>query len=156
VNPGAFTVDRLPVRVLPDGDTLARAAADDAAATVRDAIARRGVANVMFASGKSQLGLLAALAAAPALDWQRVVGFHLDEYAGLGGRHRASLRRYMRELVAGPLGIGAFHYLDEAAADFDDPLDVKVASLDGASRRQQVGEGLYLDRESASLLGRAA
>jgi glucosamine-6-phosphate deaminase len=182
VTPGAFTVDQLPVRVLPDGDTLARAAADDAAATVRDAIARRGVANVMFASGKSQLGLLAALAAAPALDWQRVVGFHMDEYAGLAGRHRASLRRYMRELVAGPLGIGAFHYLDGAAADvddearryaallrehqldlcclgigenghlafndppvadFDDPLDVKVASLDDASRRQQVGEGHF-------------
>jgi hypothetical protein len=53
---------------------------------------------------------------------------------------------------------GAFtvDWLPVPVADFDDPLDVKVASLDDASRRQQVGEGLYLDRESASLLGRAA
>jgi hypothetical protein len=36
-----------------------------------------------------------------------------------------------------------------------DRLPVRVLP-DGASRRQQVGEGLYLDRESASLLGRAA
>jgi hypothetical protein len=61
-------------------------------------------------------------------------------------------------LLAVSVTPGAFtvDQLPVPVADFDDPLDVKVASLDGASRRQQVGEGLYLDRESASLLGRAA
>jgi glucosamine-6-phosphate deaminase len=44
------------------------------------------------------------------------------------------------------LGIGENGHLafnDPPVADFDDPLDVKVVTLDGACRRQQVGEGHF-------------
>lgn len=175
------TVDTLQVRVFADTDALARASAADAAGALRAVIGARGTANAMFASGNSQLRFLYALAQMDGVDWARVVGFHMDEYVGIGSDHPASFRRYMREQVAGPLGIGDFHYLDgtsdpveEAAryatllrqfpidvcflgigenghlafndppvAEFDDPLDVKVVTLDDACRHQQVGEGHF-------------
>jgi len=46
------------------------------------------------------------------------------------------------------LGIGENGHLafnDPPFADFDDPLDVKEITLDDASRRQQVGEGHFIE-----------
>ena len=184
MTPGAVqerTVDALQVRVFRDADALARTAAADAAATLRAAIGARGSANAMFASGNSQLRFLHALAHVEGVDWAQVVGFHMDEYVGVGNDHPASFHRYMQEQVARPLRVGDFHYLDgttdpveEAAqyaallrqfpidvcclgigenghlafndppvAEFDDPLDVKVVTLDDSCRRQQVGEGHF-------------
>ena len=60
VMPPDTVVDALHVRVLPDGRALGAAAAAHAAAVLRDAIAARGVAHVMFASGNSQLAFLDA------------------------------------------------------------------------------------------------
>ena len=62
----------------------------------------------MFASGNSQLEFLAHLVRLD-VDWPRVVGFHMDEYWGIGGDHPASFRRYMRERIVTPTGIGDFH-----------------------------------------------
>ena len=40
---------------------------------------------------------------------------------------------------------GHLAFNDPGVADFDDPLDVKVVTLDEACRRQQVGEGHFPD-----------
>jgi glucosamine-6-phosphate deaminase len=61
--------------------------------------------------------------------------------------------RYAELLGAGPmdlccLGIGENGHLafnDPGVADFDDPSDVKVVTLDAACRRQQVEEGHFPD-----------
>jgi glucosamine-6-phosphate deaminase len=116
VGAAELTVDRLRVRVLADPGAVARVAAAHAAMAVRDALDARGAAHVMFASGNSQLRFLAALAVEPDVDWSRVLGFHMDEYVGLSDDHPAGVRRYMRQRVAGPLGIGTLHALDGTAA----------------------------------------
>jgi glucosamine-6-phosphate deaminase len=49
------------------------------------------------------------------------------------------------------LGVGENGHLafnDPGVADFDDPLDVKVVTLDEACRRQQVGEGHFPDLDA--------
>jgi len=49
------------------------------------------------------------------------------------------------------VGIGENGHLafnDPGVADFDDPLDVKVVTLDDACRRQQVGEGHFPDLDA--------
>jgi glucosamine-6-phosphate deaminase len=100
-----------------DAAAVARDAADLAATVVTDAIATRGRANVMFASGVSQLAFLRELAARPGVEWSAVTGFHMDEYVGVGGDEPTSFARYLRERVAAPLGLGAAHVLDGAAMD---------------------------------------
>jgi glucosamine-6-phosphate deaminase len=112
-------VSELTVRVYEDVDALAADAARDATAFVRAAIAQRGHANLMLATGTSQLAFLARLVEEGGVDWSRVTGFHMDEYVGLPATHPASFQRYMRERVAARLPFGAFHYVDGSAADPD-------------------------------------
>lgn len=86
------------VRVHPDKGSLGAAAAAEGTAEIRRALATRGMANVILATGASQFEMLDALVAAD-IDWSRVTVFHLDEYVGLPVSHGASFRRYLRERV---------------------------------------------------------
>jgi len=110
-----FRAGELDVRVYDDLPTLARAAANDAASAVAAAIDERGDANVMLATGNSQLAFLAELVTHTEVDWSAVTAFHMDEYAGIASGHSASFQRYMRERVADRLPLHAFHYLDGTA-----------------------------------------
>lgn len=106
-------VGELQVRVHPDLAALARAAADGAAARIREAISDRGVANVMFATGNSQLAFVDALvASSPGIAWSRVVVFHMDEYVGVGRDHPASFQRWISERISDRIHPLAAHYLD--------------------------------------------
>ncbi|MHC8509061.1 MAG: 6-phosphogluconolactonase [Rhodospirillales bacterium] len=74
---------RMTVSSCADRAGMAAAAAADAAAVIREALAAKGNARVVLAAGVSQTEILAALAAAPDIDWGRVTAFHMDEYIGL-------------------------------------------------------------------------
>jgi glucosamine-6-phosphate deaminase len=106
-----FTVEQLSVRVFDDVLELARAAAVDAADVLRRAIDERGEANVMLATGNSQLVFLAELVTHTDVEWRRVTAFHMDEYVGLPPTHPAGFQRYMRERVAAHVPFKTFHYL---------------------------------------------
>ncbi len=97
---------------------MGAAAADDAAARVRGAIRDRGAAHVILATGASQFEFLAALAAAPGVDWPQVTMFHLDEYLGMDATHPASFVKYLRErFVQKVPGLKASHFLDGTNPD---------------------------------------
>ena len=69
---------------------------------------------MIVATGASQFEMLDELVRQPDIDWNRVTGFHLDEYVGLSISHPASFRRYLWERFVSqlPLPLRAFHYLD--------------------------------------------
>jgi glucosamine-6-phosphate deaminase len=117
--PHEMVVDALCVRVFPDSRTLGVAAAADASTYLRDAIAARGVAHAMFATGNSQFEFLDALVLDDTIDWPRVIGFHMDEYVGIGANHPASFRRYLRERLVERVPVAAFHFLEGDAVDVD-------------------------------------
>ena len=91
---------------------MSEAAAQHAAASLREAIERTGRARVVAATGASQLDFLSALTATPGIAWPRVELFHLDEYIGLPAGHPASFRRYLREHLIDKTGIPTVHFLD--------------------------------------------
>jgi glucosamine-6-phosphate deaminase len=124
-----FTVDELDVRVCDDVQALARSAAADAAAAIRSALDERGAANVMLATGNSQLVFLAELVEHSDLDWSAVTALHMDEYVGLPPTHTASFQRYMRERVAAVLPVRAFHYLTGNTGDAQAEADRYAALL---------------------------
>ena len=99
-------------RIFPDKAALGAAAAADAAAALRETIARQGRARVVAATGASQFEFLEALVRAPDIDWPRTVFFHLDEYVGLPATHPASFRRYLKERLADRVHPGAFHFIE--------------------------------------------
>jgi glucosamine-6-phosphate deaminase len=100
------------VKVLPDSNALAAAAAADAGQRIRDAIAARGSARIIAATGASQMAFLGRLVREPDIDWSKVEMFHLDEYVGLSKDHPASFRKYLLERLIRPAGITNFHLLD--------------------------------------------
>jgi glucosamine-6-phosphate deaminase len=91
---------------------MSRAAARQAAQSLRAAIAARGGARIIAATGASQFEFLGALTQAPGIDWKRVEMFHLDEYVGLPGTHPASFRRYLLERLVNKTGMARYHLLD--------------------------------------------
>ena len=98
---------------------MAQKAADLAAEKIRAAIAARGEARIIVATGASQFEFLAALVKEPGIDWTKVTGFHLDEYVGLPVVHKASFRGYMRERFVSqtPQPMKVFNEVNGEAAD---------------------------------------
>ena len=99
-------------KVFEDGAALSGAAAEQAAAAIRHAIAECGRARIVAATGNSQIGFLERLTQAEGIAWQRVEMFHLDEYVGLPITHPASFRKYLKERLIDKVGITQYHLLD--------------------------------------------
>lgn len=96
---------------------MSQAAARTGAEEIRNAISARGGANIIVATGASQLQMLEALVVEPDIAWDRVTVFHLDEYVGISVTHPASFRRYLWERFHSklPAPLKAFHYIDGEA-----------------------------------------
>ena len=108
------------VRTYVDRATMSRAASRQAVRALREAIAGKGTARLVAATGAAQFDFLEAVTAAPGIDWRRVEMFHLDEYVGLPSAHPASFRKYLLERFIEPAGIASYHLLDGEA----DPVEV--------------------------------
>ena len=128
------------IRIYPDRQTASVAASKHAATILRQAIAERGEARIIAATGASQIDFVESLIAQPDIDWSRVEMYHLDEYVGLSVDHPASFRRYLLDRLIKPAGIKRYHLLDgetdpEAvcrevgAALQSGPIDVAFAGI---------------------------
>src|SRR6201981_465329 len=100
------------IKVYEDKTALGRAAAEQAAVSLRKAIQESGQARIIAATGASQFEFLDALTAMPGIDWPRVEMFHLDEYIGLPASHPASFRKYLLERLIHKTGLSKYHFLE--------------------------------------------
>lgn len=112
-----FTVDALNVRVYPDPNVLALAAAQQIIERLQHTLAQQATATIIFATGRSQLGLLNHLRHDTQVDWSRVIGFHLDEFLGLNRQHPASFGYYLHHHIAQWQPFQSFHYLQGDALE---------------------------------------
>ncbi|MBI1368591.1 MAG: glucosamine-6-phosphate deaminase [Planctomycetes bacterium] len=96
---------------------LGQAAASKAIAHIETALAARGKANIIVATGASQFATLDHLTKSMSIDWSRVTGFHLDEYLGLPMSHPASFRGYLKHRFVDRVPLAAFHYINGDASD---------------------------------------
>lgn len=113
----SFKVDELPVRRFATLADMAAAAAEDAAAVLRNAVAQRGSARAIIATGNSQDLFLAKLAALPGIAWNKIALFHMDEYLGMPMTHPASFRKYLKERVFDRVHPAEAHYLEGDAME---------------------------------------
>jgi glucosamine-6-phosphate deaminase len=112
------------IDIAPDKLELGRRAANAGGELIRAALAARGKANVILATGASQFEMLAELVQQRGIDWTKVTCFHLDEYVGMPMTHPASFRKYLRERFVDrlPHPPAAFHFLD---AEGDAPTECR-------------------------------
>lgn len=85
------------IKINSNPKELGQAAGKSGAELVRKAIAQKGFANIILATGTSQFETLNQLIAESGIDWSKVTLFHLDEYIGLPITHPASFRKYLKE-----------------------------------------------------------
>lgn len=119
------------IRVFDEADALSRAASADAAVLLRAAIAARGAARVVAATGSSQIAFLDYLCAEPGIAWDTVELFHLDEYLGLPAEHPASFRRFLQDRLVSRVGIRRVHFLD-GMADPEAVIRATAAAISAA------------------------
>ena len=95
-----------------DRNALGRWVAQHAANDLVAAIKKRGHANIIVATGSSQFEVLGELVRHDKVDWNRVTGFHLDEYIGISADHPASFCGYLRDRFVDKVPLANFHYLE--------------------------------------------
>jgi glucosamine-6-phosphate deaminase len=88
---------------------MGAAAAADIAAELRRLLAAKRDVRMVFAAAPSQSETLAALVAAPGIDWSRVTAFHMDEYIGLPAGAEQRFAVWLDDQIFGRLGFGAVH-----------------------------------------------
>ena len=102
----------LNVIISENAHALGQIAGRKAAECINYAIALRGQANVVLATGASQFETIKTLVGQD-IDWSRVVMFHLDEYIGLPASSPASFRKYLKERFIDKVGdLKAVHLID--------------------------------------------
>lgn len=111
------------LRLFKDPSTLARAAAEQAAAAIRKAIAECDRCRIVLATGTSQFAFLDALTSTVGLEWNKVEAFHLDEYVGMPITHPASFRKILLERVINKVGISKYWFIHGDASDLSGALD---------------------------------
>src|SRR5580698_10150536 len=123
-------------KIYEDKPSLGKAAATQAAAAIRRAIAQNGTARVVAASAASQFEFLAALIAEPNIDWKKIELFHPDEYIGLPMTHPASFCKFLNDRLISKTGITHTHLLDgqkdPAAVIADVSQAISAAPIDVA------------------------
>jgi glucosamine-6-phosphate deaminase len=102
---------------------MGQAAAFDARDIIATAIAARGAANVILATGNSQLTFLQSLRELDGIEWSRVNIFHMDEYLGIDPGHPASFPLFLQN-----------HFLDYVAVRAFYPVPNHPANINQACR----------------------
>jgi glucosamine-6-phosphate deaminase len=115
-----FKAGSLNIEIHPDSGTAAEAAACNAARSLIELGENNNEFGVIFATGSSQIATLEALTAAPGLPWNKVLGFHLDEYIGMAVDHPASFRGYLQRHLLSKVELKEFHEIDGTSADIDE------------------------------------
>lgn len=100
------------VIVAQDRAELGKSTAEQAAEVLRRCLAENELCRLVVATGSSQFEVLENLVQQPDIDWQRICGFHLDEYLGIGRTHSASFCGYLKSRFVDRVPLQSFLYLD--------------------------------------------
>ena len=112
-----WLVDKLPVELYASNDELGQAAANKAQQILKKAINQKGFANLILATGNSQLTFLKALRILEGIEWQKVRIFHMDEYIGIDPSHPASFPLFLENHFLQFTKPGHFHPIPSVSSD---------------------------------------
>ncbi len=178
-----FTAGKLKIKVYETRAEMGAKAANDVAKKIKELLLfKQGYLNIIFAAAPSQSELLFFLSQEKGINWNRINGFHMDEYVGIDHNASQSFAYFLKESIFDKVPFNKVYYIDgnvqdrdseclrytnllkeyppdivcmgigenthiafndPHTADFNDPLSVKVVTLDKASRQQQVHDGCF-------------
>lgn len=112
--------DALSAEIFADRQSMGRAAARHVAGALAELQQRQEEVRIVVGSAPSQDEFFQHLVSSPcreAVDWSKVVVFHMDEYLGLPADHPQSFRRYQQEHFVSKIPLKAFHGIRGEATD---------------------------------------
>nr|MBC7245362.1 glucosamine-6-phosphate deaminase [Chloroflexota bacterium] len=128
-------LQNLPISIFRTNEELGMAAAEEAAGIIQQAIDERQRANIILATGNSQLTFLAALRKEE-IDWSKVNVFHMDEYVGIDPNHPASFPGFLKRHFLDYINVRAFYpirgqvgYLEAVCKEYAELLRAYPADL---------------------------
>ena len=113
-------VEDLPIAVYESNAAMGQAAAHAAREIIQQAIGERGHANIIVATGNSQLTFLHALRDLGGIEWSKVTVFHMDEYLGIDPQHPASFPLFLHQHIIDAVQPAAFYPVPNQPDDVDE------------------------------------
>jgi len=107
-------IDKLTLEIHADRVSAGRAAGLAAAETLKNVLATKGAARMIFAAAPSQNEMLETLAATPGIDWSKVTAFHMDEYIGLDNHAPQRFSHYLKTHLFDKLRFGEVNLIEGA------------------------------------------
>lgn len=114
-------VEKLEVEIFDEEADMGFASANFVKQKINAAIAEKGVAHIILATGTSQFSFLNALKKND-IDWKNVIVFHLDEYNGISDKHPASFRKYLKERILDEVNPKKVFLLNGDADDIEEVM----------------------------------
>lgn len=119
-----------------NADEMGKRAAEVTARLIRESIEDHGECRLLLSTGASQFEVLSHLTKID-LPWDKVVGFHLDEYNGMSAEHPASFKKYLKERFVDLVHPKEFHYVIGTG-----DVEKNLAELTEAIRENPIDVGL--------------
>jgi len=92
-------MNNLPISIYQTNKDMGQAAAQEAKDVIQKAVEVHGHANLIIATGNSQLTFFNALGQMDGIDWAKVNIFHMDEYVGIDPKHPACFSKFLHEHI---------------------------------------------------------
>lgn len=108
--------DNLVCRVYANRDEMGKAAAKDAAATIRALLAGQEEINMVFAAAPSQNDVLKHLLQED-VEWSRINAFHMDEYIGLEDKFEKTFGYYLKTTIFDKAPFKSVNYVGSGDVD---------------------------------------
>ena len=99
------------IHVAKNAKDLGARAAAQIASLLGETIKEKGAARLLLSTGASQFETISHLVK-ETVDWSRVEMFHLDEYVGLGEKHKASFRKYLKNRFVSRVNLKTAWFID--------------------------------------------
>ena len=106
------TVDNLAIRIYENRVLMGTDVALMVCARIKDVLAQRANANIIFASAPSQNEFLDALCEDTTVDWSRVNAFHMDEYIELPENDPRTFVSFLNNKIFGRLHFHSVNYIN--------------------------------------------
>lgn len=105
-----FRKDKLTCKVYPTRDEMGKAAAKDAAATIRKLLETQSEINMVFAAAPSQNDVLKHLLTED-VEWSKINAFHMDEYIGLEDKFEKTFAYYLKTTIFDKVPLKSVNYV---------------------------------------------
>ena len=102
--------DDLVCRVYANRDEMGKAAANDAAAKIRELLQTQSEINMVFAAAPSQNDVLKHLLTED-VDWSKINAFHMDEYIGLEDKFEKTFAYYLKTSIFDKASFKSVNYV---------------------------------------------